>query len=564
MSSEKSKKPFEVLLVRLLENDITDKEIECLNKWIEEDPKSIAKYCDFLQDYAIIQKLVTSQIDRADSDLEDTGFDKAMWAALSEFEKNAPEIEVERPVKMPKVAVVREPVRYYQPPAKFSKFRLYTLVASVAAVFLMIFYLRMTPPNASIEVATITDMIDVKWADSTISLETGDRLLTHYEPLSLSRGFVEIQTDRGVTLTIEGPAEFEIMKEADLYLNYGRLYAKVSQQGLGFTVSTANSKVIDLGTEFGVKADLDETELHVMRGKTVLISGAPDRSKKQYEISKGQAKTVDSNGAAHDIALGNEDFVRTIDSATRFIWKGQKQMNLADIIGGGDGFATGKIDMGIEYNGQIQLLDTYTSQEGPSDYIPVASNVFIDGVFVPNGLSQIDSSGTIYQGFESTNSKYWLGILNGAWHRIELTVDVPRHQLRLNGQMCGTPDNPAIYMSANQGVTFDLQAMRDYTKMQIAEFTSLCGVSETYREYWNIMKRYKYFRETPNASFYVLVDGQPRFVRKEMTPDDAAAKISIALRPEDRFLTLVTTQGSDNTNDGDWTLFAAPSLVLHE
>jgi len=40
--------------------------------------------------------------------------------------------------------------------------------------------------------------------------------------------------------------------------------------------------------------------------------------------------------------------------------------------------------------------------------------------------------------------------------------------------------------------------------------------------------------------------------------------VTVEIGSEDRFLTLVTTQGSDKTNNGDWTLFAEPFLELQE
>lgn len=565
MSSDSEKYPYEVLLVRLLENDLTDKEIELLNQWMNTDPHSIEKYSSFLRDYAIVQTLVTGQLERAQNDLDDTEFDNAMWNAMLEFERNAPEIEVPRPQreKQPPIACAAvnrpcQPVR-----GRFHKFQLYTLLTSAAAVLLVAFYLYMTGPQSSEEVATVTDTMNVKWADPMFSLKQGDRLLTNQSSLSLSRGIIEIQTDRGVTLTVEGPAEFEMMKEADLYLHSGRVFARVSPKGIGFTICTANARIIDLGTEFGIKAGADETELHVMQGKTLLISGTPDSSKQQCEVCRGQAKAVDVQGSVQDIEVDGQEFIREIDSEKHFAWKGQG-LNLADMVGGGNGTGTGRLDAGINYEGKIRPLTTKTSQRGPDAYVPVVSSAFVDGVFIPDGSTQVDSAGTIFERFEPTNHIYWLGVLNGAWHQIGLTVQVPRHRLRLNGQVYGTSDHPAIYMSANQGVTFDLQAIRNYTSLEITGFTSLCGVSQSYRDYWHIMKQYAYFMETPRATFYVLVDGQVRFVGTDMTPNDLAAEISVPITSQDRFLTLATTQGGDGSNNGDWTLFAVPTLTVQD
>jgi hypothetical protein len=57
------------------------------------------------------------------------------------------------------------------------------------------------------------------------------------------------------------------------------------------------------------------------------------------------------------------------------------------------------------------------------------------------------------------------------------------------------------------------------------------------------------------------VDGQEKFIQKEMTYFDGPAVISVDIDPQDRFLTLATTESHDK-NDGDWTLFGEPVLML--
>jgi hypothetical protein len=60
----------------------------------------------------------------------------------------------------------------------------------------------------------------------------------------------------------------------------------------------------------------------------------------------------------------------------------------------------------------------------------------------------------------------------------------------------------------------------------------------------------------------VLIDGQVRFEAIDVRPGQAAVSIDIPLSGQERFLTLVTTQGSDpGGNHLDWTLFAEP--ILH-
>jgi hypothetical protein len=47
-----------------------------------------------------------------------------------------------------------------------------------------------------------------------------------------------------------------------------------------------------------------------------------------------------------------------------------------------------------------------------------------------------------------------------------------------------------------------------------------------------------------------------------MIPSNSAGQIELSIAPQDRFLTLVATQGTDGTNNGDWTLFAEPVLQM--
>jgi len=546
------------LIFLMLEGVITPEQKKQLAQRLREDPAALNYYVEYMMQYsALIQPGDISVADLPQETVSPV-LETSLWLALSEFEQKAEAVEVERPVGKPTAAPSR--------PANsagrkgVSKLSLYALLLSTAALVFLITYALLIPPDLGREVATLTGTLNARW--DSAAFHEGMRLSTQSQPLWLREGMASIQFDNGSAVVLEGPAEFSILTDDQVQLRHGRLYASVPGPAVGFTVSTPYSKIIDLGTEFGVKTDPDGMEVHVMAGKTMLISALAKNTKNQCELQEGQAKAVTAGGQVEDIAFRGNGFVRRFSPQTQFVWKGQN-INLADIVGGGSGFGTGRLNAGIDYHGQITALETFTSSEGPREYVPVRDTAFVDGVFIPNGLSQVSSNGLAFE-FEPTNGRYWLGVLNGAWHQIALTVKVPRHQLRLNGKEYGTAENPAIYLSSNQGITFDLQAIRDFTKMEIRRFTALCGLSETYRDYWEIMKQYPYFPQEPSASFYVLVDGKVRFVQQDMTPYESARAVAVEIGSEDRFLTLVTTQGSDKTNNGDWTLFAEPFLELQK
>ncbi|MEJ5259239.1 MAG: FecR domain-containing protein [Anaerohalosphaeraceae bacterium] len=547
------------LIVLMLEGVSTPEQKERLARWLREDPEAREYYVEYMMQYsALTQPGDIAIVDLPEQTVSPV-LETSLWLALSAFEQQAEAVEVARPAP-----VLPEPERRpaSSAPTAVSKFSLYALLLSAAALVFLIAYAFLSPAGRGREVATIIETMNARWDSPERGIREGMRLNTQMDPVWLREGIAVIRFDNGSRVVLEGPAQFTVLTDDQIELRHGRLFASVPKTAIGFTVSTPFSKIIDLGTEFGVKTDSDGMEVHVMSGKTMLISGTAGTTKTQVEVREGSAKAVNTAGTVQDVAFRKEGFVRRLQPQTQFVWRGQR-VNLADIVGGGNGFGTGRLNAGIDYQGKIDLLETFTSAEGPKQYVPVRSSLFVDGVFIPNGRSQINSNGLTFD-FEPTNGRYWLGVLNGAWHQIALTVKVPRHQLRLNGREYGTPDRPAIYLSSNQGVTFNLQAIRSYTKMDIRRFTALCGLSETYRDYWEIMKQYPHFPPEPTASFYVLVDGRVRFAQENMTPGEPACSIAVDIGPEDQFLTLATTQGRDKTNNGDWTLFAEPYLELQE
>jgi len=149
--------------------------------------------------------------------------------------------------------------------------------------------------------------------------------------------------------------------------------------------------------------------------------------------------------------------------------------------------------------------------------------------------------------------------MNSGWYGQTSRVEGAFNgNLQLDGQVYGSKEFPAIAIHSNMGVTFDLDAIRHSIGMfKLDRFSARCGISELVTEKGT-------FSFEPKASFYVLLDGQKRFEQVDMTPSNGAAEIDLDIPPDSRFLTLMVTEGSDRTYDGDWTLFAEPMLHLVE
>lgn len=104
-------------------------------------------------------------------------------------------------------------------------------------------------------VATLTQTRGCRWESSALPTAEGARLPAG--KLSLTDGLATLRFESGATITLEAPAVLEIVNKNLCILHRGMLTAHVPKQAVGFTVETANAKVIDHGTEFGISAGAD-------------------------------------------------------------------------------------------------------------------------------------------------------------------------------------------------------------------------------------------------------------------------------------------------------------------
>ncbi|MEM1294565.1 MAG: FecR family protein [Verrucomicrobiota bacterium] len=77
--------------------------------------------------------------------------------------------------------------------------------------------------------------------------------------IQLDTGMLRMLFDSGVEVTLQGPAQFELVKEDLMLLSTGLLTANVPPGAEGFRVDTPTAQITDLGTAFGVHLGLDGT-----------------------------------------------------------------------------------------------------------------------------------------------------------------------------------------------------------------------------------------------------------------------------------------------------------------
>jgi hypothetical protein len=563
----KTKYELNELLYVSLEGMATDEQMKRLNHLIASDPEALSHSLNFYMVASALKKTNTiadAFLGTKNEKIEQ--FDILRCLAAEEKTAPAVEISVPKPLPAPTVSCTVEKRR-----RQVSKVSFVMGVMSLAALLFMVAYVSFIPSREA--VAQIVNVMDVQVTKGFKTLQKGDLFYNTDKPVQIEKGYVEIAFDYGAIVILEGPCEFACKANGALALSYGRSYAFVPEEASGFTVITPSSRIVDLGTEFGVEVELNgSSTVSVYKGQTRLIPSLQQAEKTSETLDARQSRTVDAATGAISVSHFREDiFVRYFNPDANIVLK-TPVINLAEVVGGGNGLtSTSPLESGVDPgDGKQKVFTDFSGQvEGPDTYSPVRHNPFIDGVFIPNGENRsvvISSKNHVFEQCPVTNGKYWGGIINGAVHQAQL-LGIPKHHLRLRGITYGTPETPSIYIHANQGITFDLDAFRQsFRGLSIDRFTAVCGVSESLNDYHDRLKVWtttwnKLKADSSSADFYVLIDGQVRFNCKELTVRDGAVEIAVDIRPEDRFLTLVTTQGSDpwgNTND--WTLFGVPYL----
>jgi hypothetical protein len=419
-------------------------------------------------------------------------------------------------------------------------------------------------------VGRITGMANCRWENGVVPLSFSD-VLSVGTQIRLESGLMEVSYDAGAKVILEGPAKYEVESTSGGYLSVGRLTAKVDK-GLGmrdksldiphpssliphplFVIHTPTAAVTDLGTEFGVEvAKSGETTSHVFRGSVRVQAIAADgQTRDDGRILRENESVRVEGGTERKIVvvrtLRPSHFVREIPKRTI------KVFDLVDVVAGGDGFS-GKRNAGIHpLTGEIVTVPRVEdgSFYGDGQYHRVPKRPFVDGIFVPDGRKgpvQVTSAGHRFDGFTNshdTSGGYaWAGGVLPMLGAVRGMTAVPA---TLSGVDYSSAAHGLIYLHANKGITFDLEATRRANpEHRIGRFRAVAGYTGP---------------EESLADLWVLVDGQAQFRRRQINSTLGAMPVELPIRPQDRFLTLVATDGGDGIGM-DFAMFGDPCLEL--
>jgi hypothetical protein len=163
-------------------------------------------------------------------------------------------------------------------------------------------------------VAQVLRVHQVKWAYD-FARRSGDSIHAG-QSLRLEAGLVEIGFKHGATVVVKGPAVFEAIDADSGRLLVGELTAEAPRLAAGFAVETPTARLVDLGTEFGVRIQDDSSTLvHVYQGLVqVEAKGAEGEPQKSEVLRAGESMTIAADGLMQsDRNSPHANFVRRDD-----------------------------------------------------------------------------------------------------------------------------------------------------------------------------------------------------------------------------------------------------------
>lgn len=222
-------------------------------------------------------------------------------------------------------------------------------------------------------------------------------------------------------------------------------------------------------------------------------------------------------------------------------------LDLADVVGGGNGFGTGKLGSGLDpVSGNVQIEKRGFLDGIKLNQFCALQRLGIDGIAIPDGLIdgveqrlKITSTG-IEIAVPDTSGAGWDAVRNGPVNSQHSTV--------LDGVDYGT-EHAMLGLHANVAITFDLDHFRKATQKELTHFRSGIG----------------YFGQTEKegASIYILLDGNEAVKYERLGRTDGLKSIDLPLTPKHRFLTLLITDAGNGIGH-DQVCFIDPVLTSRD
>ncbi len=291
---------FYLLIEQAVEGDANEQLANKLDELLKNDPDARRYYIEYLLVHSELRQVL--EISQGDLFTEINGGislvpvdSPELWEALAEAEDTASAVDVDIKMRQGAERLISQPEIKHK--SRNYKLPIISALAAAAVIVLFLTALIMNRTGRNDEfrpVATLTDTARAVWAGNS-QVDEGQRL-SGYSLLHLLEGYAEVTFDNGAKTVIEGPAKFVCESTGSIFIEKGKIYAKINKASVGFTVNTSYARIVDLGTEFGIDVDEGESELYVYEGKVKLLSQNNQAGHWQSEdVSENQAIRVNSS-----------------------------------------------------------------------------------------------------------------------------------------------------------------------------------------------------------------------------------------------------------------------------
>ncbi len=371
----------------------------------------------------------------------------------------------------------------------------------------------------------------------------------------LVQGEARLQLADGTRIKVLGPAEFSLGLTGEMDLHAGELVVDASNSVAGFRVNTPSGAVRSPDARFGLEVvDALTTETEAINGAIQVAALSSDRGLGAFtEVSQAQAARLDlQTGQVDTIQSGGDrfsmDYVRVID--------------LVDIVAGGDGTGDRRnagIDPQTGLWSDMPPRSADWTVLGDGRLHSVSRCPLVAGVVIPavqGTPTELDPIGHRFDGLTVSNCSSYGPIWGGGY--VPVPGAQPELDTLIDGVNYAAPSRGLVRMHANSGLCLDLAEMRRrHPGMTTTRFRT--GVSN--REATRRSPGEPLADLYASVDLWVFVDGRLRVTERDITTADGMIDIDLPLGSNDRYLTLVVTDGLNGTTF-DWVLLCQPRIDL--
>jgi hypothetical protein len=164
------------------------------------------------------------------------------------------------------------------------------IIGLAAAAAIAIACATWTHMTRGVEVEVITSK-DLKVSQGTLSPQAGSR--SRVRELKIETGILHLRLPNDVSIELLAPAQLRFLDPLHVQILSGKATVDVGQQGKGFILDAPQTRVVDLGTRFGVDASTaDSTGVVVIEGSVELHS----KEGSVNHLAEGEGVVVNTSG----------------------------------------------------------------------------------------------------------------------------------------------------------------------------------------------------------------------------------------------------------------------------